>query len=166
MNIWQKRGELAITLKAMSLAPFDAYLAPRVKLLISDGALSATAKLRVDVADAKKPDIVFTGDVRVDKFATTDDVVKGPFVSFASLDVKGIDFSQRKSQLGIASISLDAPDVEIALLANGSPSTSLIFPADSAPAPAKPDSAAQAAPKMHVSIGGLKRHERPRGRRG
>ena len=89
VNIWQKRGELAVTQRSMSLAPFDAYLAPRVKLLISDGALSATAKLRVDVADSNKPDISFTGDVRVDKFATTDDVAKGPFVSFGSLEREG-----------------------------------------------------------------------------
>jgi uncharacterized protein involved in outer membrane biogenesis len=162
VSIWNKRGDLALTASKMALGPFDAYLAPKVKLLINDGALSMKAKLHVDVADSNKPDIVFTGDVSVDKLATTDAVAKVPFVSFSSLGVKGIDYSQRKSHLGIASIALDAPDIEVAVLENGKPNTSLIFPSDStakdttAPPPAKRDTAAHAAPAMRMNIGGLR----------
>ena len=176
VRIWHRDGQLAISAKDLSLRPFDAYLAPAVNMLITDGRLSSDATVRFAVADTLHPDFGFKGNVRVDRFATVDGLHRDPFISFRSLSLAGIDYASRGPKLSMKEIVLDAPVAELTVAVDGTPVSAIIFPkpavdsvaGDSASkdsarvAPPPPKSAAKgapaatAAPAMKVSIGRVK----------
>jgi len=170
VRIWRRDGQLTLSVKDLSLRPFDAYLAPAINMLITDGRLSSDATVRFAAADTLHPDFGFKGNLRVDRFATVDGTRREPFLSFRALSFTGIDYAHRAHSLAMKEIVLDAPVAELGVAADGTPVTRVIFPnpaADSAardttpkdsvrPVPAPPPLAkgtAAGAPAMKVSIG-------------
>ena len=173
VRIWHRDGQLTVSAKEVSLRPFDAYLAPAINLLITDGRLSSDAALRFAVADSVHPDFSFTGNLRVDRFASVDGVHRDPFVSFRTLSLAGISYAHRAHTLAMKEIVLGAPVAELGVAADGTTIVRTVFPnpaADSAAndsaakdsvraatPPAKPVPSPKgtppAAPAMKVSIG-------------
>ena len=83
----------------VSLRPFDAYLAPAINLVITDGRLSSDATVRFAAGDTLHPDVAFKGNVRVDRFATVDGLRREPFLSFRTLRFTGVDYARRADRL-------------------------------------------------------------------
>ena len=170
VRIWKRDGQLTLGAKNISLRPFDAYLAPAMNVLITDGRLSSDATVRFAVADTLRPDFAFKGSLVVDQFATVDGARREPFLSFRALSFADVDYAHRAHALRIKEIVLEAPVAELGVAADGTSITRLIFPnpaADSAardtaaagsvraapPPPPPAKTAAPAAPAMKVSIG-------------
>jgi uncharacterized protein involved in outer membrane biogenesis len=126
--IWQRTGDLAISAYDLSLRPLDAFLGPAVNLRINDGRLTADTRVRFDLRDALRPDVGFTGNVRVDRFVTVDGARKEPFFSFRSLRLTAIDYAMRAKTLRIREIALDGPTLIAGIAANGTPVMRTVFP--------------------------------------
>ena len=62
VRIWHRDGQLTIGAKDVSLRPFDAYLAPAMNMLITDGRLSSDATVRFAVGDTLHPGLRVQGE--------------------------------------------------------------------------------------------------------
>jgi hypothetical protein len=154
--IWKHTGDLKISAKGVSLRPFDPYGKPAMDLVISDGRLAADARITYNIADSLHPDFTYTGDLRIDRFATVDGKDRLPFLSFSSLRFTGVDYAYKANKLAMKEIRLDDPSIIFRIAEDGRSSMSTIFPrpggdsakTDSAAADsaAKPDTARKAAP--------------------
>jgi hypothetical protein len=151
--IWHRSGDIAYTAKDVSLQPFDAYFLPMANLLITDGTAVSDGKVHFEWADTLHPELRYTGNVRVDRFATVDGTRKEPFLKYRAFRMANIDYAMRQPRLAIKSIEIDEPVVYVGVLPDGTPAMKSVFPrpgedsalaaADSAAARAARDSAAR-----------------------
>jgi uncharacterized protein involved in outer membrane biogenesis len=122
-----RRADLAVELTDFSLAGATPYLAPRLNLRITEGAVSARGQLTVAVPADAAPQVLFRGDAEVNRCATVDGGSGEGFASFASLGFKQVDFTSAPLALAVGQVSLIEPSLHFTLNRDGSTNLDAVF---------------------------------------
>src|SRR5438105_14535390 len=83
-------ADLQINVSNIDLRPIQPYVQEQVKLAVTGGALDVRGRARYASPEPGAPLVDFTGDVALNKFATTDDVLFKDFAKWEALNVDGI----------------------------------------------------------------------------
>ncbi len=82
--------DMQVAVTNLDLRSVQSYVEQQVKLVIASGALNLNGRVRYAAPDPGAPLITFTGNLALNKFATTDDVLFKDFAKWDALTVDGI----------------------------------------------------------------------------
>jgi uncharacterized protein involved in outer membrane biogenesis len=147
-------ADLNFDLTNLDLPPFQPYLAGQANLNLAKGRLDVRGQAHCDVT-SNGPAGVFTGDVALKDFATTDSEHDRDLVKFDALAITGIQAGFPPPKLQIREVALTGFNATMLLDTNGQLNVLSVLPAKgAAPAPA-PAPAPAAAPEIPVDLGAL-----------
>lgn len=99
-------ADMQMALTNIDLRSTTPYVTELVKLLITDGSLNLHGHVRFMGNQPGEPMANFTGDLAVNKFVTTDDVLFKQFLKWDSLTVDGIKLDIRPDKLAADQVKL------------------------------------------------------------
>lgn len=106
LSISPVRADLAAELKGLRIAALQPYFTDRIKVLVTDGAVSASGNVRLASYEDGAMAAAFTGRAAVTEFSTVDKVNAEDFLKWASLDLSGIAVGTHPFHLDIQDIAL------------------------------------------------------------
>jgi hypothetical protein len=106
-------GEFEVAFTNLDLRPAQPYVDPFLGINIMSGNLNTTARLAFQTLDPAAPQFHILGDMSLDGFATTDQVLSTNFVRWDSFKLSGIDFALKPSHLKIAEVRLVNPQADL-----------------------------------------------------
>ncbi len=99
-------ASLNVTVSNLDLRAVQPYVSEQARLVISSGALNVKGKASYAVS----PLISFTGDVAINKFATTDEVLFKDFAKWDALNVDGINLTMQPDKLQVEQVKFTGLD--------------------------------------------------------
>jgi hypothetical protein len=100
-------GDLQVKLDGLDVTPVEAYVQPVLDLRVSRGTFFAEGRFQANLYDAARTKIDFTGDVRMNDFASVDGRDGGDFLSWKSVRMRGVDYSLDRDRLRIGEVAID-----------------------------------------------------------
>lgn len=143
VSLFPLRADVKLGLEKLEIRALDPYLDPFVNLLITQGSVGMDGRVVLEQGTNELPAVSFTGEVRVDDFATMDGVMTEDFVKCGRLRVSGIEAQLQPLSVAIREVSLHDASARLVI---GSVQTNNLFavlkrdmslpPETNAPAPA------------------------------
>ena len=99
-------ADLQINLSNIDLRPIQPYVQPQAKLAITGGALDLHGAARYASREPGAPLVSFAGDLALNKFATTDDVLFKDFAKWDALNVDGIKLDMQPDKLRVDQVKI------------------------------------------------------------
>lgn len=99
-------ADMSVKLKGIGLAAAQPYIADRIALIISKGALSVDGRLSARLEPDREPDLRFLGQLAVSDFSTIDRAKGKDFLSWNSLYLSDIDMGYSPLSLSIQDVAL------------------------------------------------------------
>ncbi len=130
------------------LVPLQGYVTDRLRLVVNDGAASASGELTVAAGDPL-PSVGFTGRAAIDRLATVDAHAAEDLVRWSSLVFEGVSFASAPFRLAIADIGLSGLATRVVIAADRTINLSRVFgaaPPAAAAAAEEAGAAAEATP--------------------
>ncbi len=143
------KADFDIGLKGIDIKSMQPYFTDIVKILVTDGEIHATGKLRINGMGRSKPDIGFSGQASVTDFISLDKQNAEKFFQCSSFYVSGLDVSVFPLKVRIKDISLTDFYSRISIDKKGNLNLSSIFQHDRPDIQAKNNSDAPAGTKPH-----------------
>ncbi|HQL48824.1 MAG TPA: DUF748 domain-containing protein [Holophaga sp.] len=142
--LWALRPAMDLEVKAqdLPLAPFDPYLEPDLALRVNRGTVSATLRFLASFEGRPSDRMDLKGRLDLRDFEAMDAVGQEPFLRYRRFLLEGIDLALGKRRMGIAQVTLEAPEQRLVVAADGT--TNVGRALKLAPAPETPT--AQALP--------------------
>jgi len=142
----RRRGEVALRVDGLALAPLDPYLLAfgDLDVRIAGGRLGANLRLRFDLSGAE-PSYEVSGDARIDALSAADGVRKVELLKWRSLQIAGLQMTTRPARTAVRSVTWVEPQVRVQIDPDGSSNVKRIRRAPPGEAPGT-GSAAAAAP--------------------
>jgi hypothetical protein len=106
---------LDIKLDALDLTKFQPYVGATTAMTIRRGQARATGKLSLTPAGDKDPDFSFTGDIRVSRFHSIDNLLQEDFINFERLDLRKLRFAMAPDSMSIDRATLARPYARISI---------------------------------------------------
>lgn len=128
-------ADLGLKLKGFELKALQPYIAQRTAMSLTDGRLSASAKIRYGQL---KPRAQVTGDLSVENLHTVDNQLREDFINWQRLDILGITFQQEPNRLTIDRIVALKPYFRVIIESDSSLNVAHIL---AGPTPARPPQA-------------------------
>jgi hypothetical protein len=97
-------ADLQLAVSNIDLRAFQPYVEQQIKLAITSGTYDLKGRARYAPPEPGAPKIAFDGDMAVNKFAATDDVLFKDFATFDALDISGIAFQLQPDKCRINEI--------------------------------------------------------------
>ncbi|HEX4644616.1 MAG TPA: DUF748 domain-containing protein, partial [Verrucomicrobiae bacterium] len=94
-------ADLGITVTNIDLRSIQPYVEEQIKLAVTGGGLSAQGRARYASPEPGAPLISFAGDVSVNNFATSDDVLFKDFTKWDALEIGGIKLQMQPDKLSV-----------------------------------------------------------------
>ncbi|MCL4798139.1 MAG: DUF748 domain-containing protein [Burkholderiales bacterium] len=110
-------AKLALDLRNLDLAPFEAYVKPHVAIDIPRGRLSARGTVEVDAADA--PKAAYRGDLALQDVAVAAEGAEGELLRWESLRLAGIGAATQPLRVDIEEVALERFFSRLVLDASG-----------------------------------------------
>ncbi|MDD5563033.1 MAG: DUF748 domain-containing protein [Thermoanaerobaculaceae bacterium] len=117
------------------LVPLQGYVTDRLRLVVNDGAASASGELTVAAGDPL-PSVGFTGRAAIDRLATVDAHAAEDLVRWSSLAFEGVSFASAPFRLAIADVGVSGLVTRVVIAADRTINLSRVFGAAPAPAAA------------------------------
>ncbi len=118
------------------LQPFVSQMA---HLEISGGTLSGKGRLRMNAFGAAGPMLRYTGDIASSRFASVDEKIRQPFLSWERLDLKDLEYDMEPSRIFAREIVAKKPFVRFVIAPDMTSSVqSIAIPPDSLPPAFRP----------------------------
>lgn len=121
-------SELKITLRDVSLKPFQPYVSRVARLKLLDGALNLDGKLGY-LESASAPDLGFSGRIRIDGFDSRDTLTGERFLAWKQLQLDGLRYEQSPDRLAITTIDSDGLYAKITIAEDGALNVSHVLQA-------------------------------------
>ncbi len=83
--------EMALDVRDIAINPLQPYFTDRVKINVTNGAVSTKGTLKVTQKEKEDPAVSYTGNVLVTQFASIDKATGGEFLSFKTFSVDSLD---------------------------------------------------------------------------
>jgi hypothetical protein len=100
-------ADINLALTNLDLGTLDAYLEPKVNLLVLDSKLGLTGQLHLRTPTNELPQVTFSGDARLDDLHTVDGAMGEDLLKWDSLQFNGIDANLNPQIVSIKEIVLD-----------------------------------------------------------
>jgi hypothetical protein len=99
-------ADLTLNLKEIDLRPYQPYFADKVKITLTDGAISTTGRLQVKDEEGKGVQIVYKGESALNNLATIDKARSEDFLKWKSLVFSNMDIGINPFYVNIEGVSL------------------------------------------------------------
>jgi uncharacterized protein involved in outer membrane biogenesis len=99
-------ADLKVDLKDVAIPPLQGYFADRIKMVVTDGGVSATGTLTLANPDGKGLVVTYKGDSAVTKFASIDKVNAEDFLKWESLSLAGMNVGSNPLFAHVDGVSL------------------------------------------------------------
>ena len=100
-------ADINLAITNLDLGTLDAYLEPKVNLLILDSKVGLTGQLHLHTPTNELPQVTFNGDARLDDLHTVDGAMGEDLLKWDSLRFNGIDANLNPQIVTIKEIALD-----------------------------------------------------------
>jgi hypothetical protein len=100
-------GDLQVKLDGLDVTPVEPYVQPVLDLRVTRGTFFAEGRFKANLYDAARTKIDFTGDVRMNDFASVDGRDGGDFLSWKSVRLHAVDYSLDRDRLRIGEVAID-----------------------------------------------------------
>ena len=104
---------LQIALTNLDLRALQPYVEQQIKLAITSGALDLRGQARYAATEPGAPLLSFNGDLAINKFATTDDVLFKDFAKWDALNVTGIKLELQPDKLQVDQVKFTGLDTSL-----------------------------------------------------
>ncbi len=104
-------ADMQVTVSNLDLRPVQPYVEEQVKLVLTGGAVDVHGRARYAPPEPDAPRLSFDGDVAVNNFATTDDVLFKDFTKWETLSVDGIKLAMQPDSLHIEQVKFVGLDL-------------------------------------------------------
>jgi hypothetical protein len=153
-------GDLQVKLDGLDVIPVEPYVQPALDLRVTRGTFFAEGRFKANLYDSAHTKIDFTGDVRMNDFASVDGRDGADFLSWKSVRMHGVDYSLDRNRMRISDLAIEgargvlgyAPDGVLNLATvlrlaapppepadDATPAAAAPVPAATTPVPAAPD---------------------------
>ena len=95
-----------LRVKAIPISPVQPYFTDRVKILVTEGTVSAEGDLSVDATKGRPTNVGYKGKISVDGFSSVDKDRGEEFLKFATLHLGGVDAGNAPRKVFIREIAL------------------------------------------------------------
>ncbi len=99
-------ADLTLNLKEIDLRPYQPYFADKVKITLTDGAISTTGRLQVKDEEGKGVQIVYKGESALNNLATIDKASSEDFLKWKSIVLSNMDIGVNPLYVNIEGIAL------------------------------------------------------------
>jgi uncharacterized protein involved in outer membrane biogenesis len=99
-------ADLTLNLKEIDLRPYQPYFADKVKITLTDGAISTAGRLQVKDEEGKGVQIVYKGESALNNLATIDKALSEDFLKWKSLVLSNMDIGVNPFYVNIEGVSL------------------------------------------------------------
>ncbi len=125
------KGELVfgVRLSDLAISPYDAYIPADVaRVRFADGRLSVDGEVIATVAQSKRADVRYAGDLRLHGFALTSLADASPVLTWGTLRLSGIEASLADAAVRLQSVALDEVAVTAGVENDGTLSLLALLP--------------------------------------
>jgi hypothetical protein len=151
------RADLSVTVAGLPLAYASPYVESFVNVRVAQGTFSTKGRVQATLPPSGAPELTFVGETSVEQLLALDGAALQPLAGWASLAIKGIDFSTAKNALTIEEIAWHQPSAHVVVRKDGALNLASVMPAAPAPTPAPavalPAVGTTAAPGMQLTLG-------------
>ncbi|MDB6017599.1 MAG: hypothetical protein JWR19_2088 [Pedosphaera sp.] len=153
-------ADVQVAVTNLDLRVAQPYVEEQVKLVITGGALDVHGRARYAAPEPGAPLVNFTGDVAINKFTTTDDVLFKDFAKWDALTVDGIKLDLQPDKLQVDQLKLTGFNTSVIIGPDKRPNLQTILRKDLGGAETNATTAATTAPQEKrkipdVSLGAL-----------
>jgi hypothetical protein len=99
-------ADVKLSLKDIGIIPFQSYITDKIKILITDGAVSTEGRLSYVTSDKGEFNAGFKGEAAISDFASVDKINSEDFLKWDSLYLDNIDFGYDPFTLNIDKVAL------------------------------------------------------------
>ncbi|HET6515317.1 MAG TPA: DUF748 domain-containing protein [Thermodesulfovibrionales bacterium] len=111
---------LAVDVKDVSIVPVQPYFTDKVKVIVTDGAVSSKGNFSFAYTEAKGIAVAYKGEASLSHFATVDKLNAEDFLKWTSLYLSGVDIGYRPLSVGINEVALSDFYSRLIINADGS----------------------------------------------
>jgi hypothetical protein len=140
------RGDLRVTLEGLDVTPVEPYVQPALDLRVTRGSFFAQGHFQANLYDAAHNSIDFTGDLRMDDFASVDGRDGADFLAWKHVRMGGLDYSYEHDRIRLAELTIDGARGVLQLAPDGRLNLATVLRLPEAP-PEPPGDDAPAAPE-------------------
>jgi uncharacterized protein involved in outer membrane biogenesis len=120
-------ANLKTSLKDIELKPFQPYFTDKVKITVTDGALSTAGNLTLGYSDKKELKVTYNGDGALNNFASIDKQDAEDVMKMESLALSDLHFDSDPFSVGIKGIALSNFYTRVLINADGTLNLQQIF---------------------------------------
>jgi len=151
------RADLSVTVAGLPLAYASPYVESFANVRVAQGTFSTKGRVQAALPPTGAPELAFLGEASVEQLLALDGAALQPLAGWASLAIKGIDFSTAKNALTIEEIAWHQPSAHVVVRKDGVLNLASVMPTATAPtqAPvvAAPTAGVAPAPAMQLTLG-------------
>jgi len=111
-------ADVRLALTDVELGPLDPYLEPFVNLFITGSKLGLDGRIRIRTATNQLPEVNFTGELRLDDFATVDGAKAEDLIKWKSVRFAGVDANLVPPEVTVKEIAVVEPYARVAVDTN------------------------------------------------
>jgi len=112
-------ADVLLKLDQLELRPLDPYLEPQFNVFVLDSKLSLDGQVRMRTAEGELPEVTFTGDVRLDDFATVDGLLLEDLLKWRSVRIDGIEAKLNPPSVAVREVLVEEPYARLVIETNG-----------------------------------------------
>jgi len=120
-------ADLKTSLKDIELKPFEPYFTDKVRITVTDGALSTAGNFTLGYAQEKELKATYKGDGALNNFASIDKQDAGDVLKMESLALSDLHFDSNPFSVGIKGIALSNFYTRVQINADGTLNLQQIF---------------------------------------
>jgi flagellar motor protein MotB len=99
-------ADVTLSLKDINIIPFQPYITDKIKILITDGAVSVDGNLSYVTSEDEGVTAQYKGNVSISKFASVDKLKANDFLKWDSLYFSGVHFAYSPLRVTIKEVAL------------------------------------------------------------
>src|SRR5262249_19870185 len=99
-------ANLKVELKGLNLVSLQPYFADKIKITVTNGAVSTNGNLALSVTRGNDVKVAFTGQASITKLATVEKASAGDFLKWNSLYLNGVNANTNPFRIDISEVAL------------------------------------------------------------
>ena len=99
-------GNLKVNAKTIDIAPFQPYFTDKVKIIVTDGEVSAKGSVLLGYSKVAGVQVTYKGEASLTKFASVDKINAEDFLKWNSLYFSGMDIGYAPLSVNISEVAL------------------------------------------------------------
>jgi hypothetical protein len=156
LTLMPPSADLKLDITNLDLRAGQSYVEPFARLAIGSGTFDLQGRARYHASGDAGPMMSFAGDLAVNHFLTTDEVLFKEFAKWDKLAVTGINFAMKPDKMDVGEVRFDGLNASVVIGPDKRPNlkTILVTPPASEAA-AAPAGAGQKPPQPDITLGAL-----------